>query len=78
MRSGRMSTTREVTNWHSQVATGRSGHEDNLVGGGGGIHRLAVALSPSVSRSPRLGYAERKCADTAGTVPVPRAGHFQC
>ena len=21
---------------------------------------------------------ERKCADTIGTVPVPRAGHFQC
>ena len=20
----------------------------------------------------------RKCADTIGTVPVPRAGHFQC
>ena len=23
-------------------------------------------------------YRERKCADTTGTVPVPRAGHFQC
>ena len=25
----------------------------------------------------RLAYRERKCADTIGTVPVPRAGHLQ-
>ena len=23
-------------------------------------------------------HRERKCADTIGTVPVPRAGYFQC
>jgi len=25
-----------------------------------------------------IGYRERKCVDTIGTVPVPWAGHFQC
>ena len=25
-----------------------------------------------------ISYRERKCADTIGTVAVPRAGHFQC
>jgi len=25
-----------------------------------------------------VNYRERKCADTICTVPVPRAGHFQC
>ena len=44
--------------------------------------RYSSALMARVSVSfvfvPTDAYRERKCADTIGTVLVPRAGHFQC
>jgi len=37
-----------------------------------------LSLARPTCRLNRSRYRERKCADTVGTVPVPRAGHFQC
>jgi len=38
------------------------------------LYPLRLVSVNAVSRA----LANRHCADTTGTVPVPRAGHFQC